>query len=327
MLLSYVAFGIGEAFTSGADSAVLFETLKALRRDQEFARRIGFLNGLLTALIAASTLVGAAIVTWLPLNSPFLIGAVLTVPSLVLAFSLREPPRSDQRSSFTATGRLALMRILRTRSMWSFILIWVTGGVTIAMMGITLPIILFRTHDTPIWVIGVVIAAQLLIPSAGSWLAAPLVRWFGLPATVAAMAIAEPLSLLAGATGAVWLLPLFLLPSITFNVLFAHLVDFLSRRVTDSQRATTVSLASMASNVGFIIVALSLGRIADTRGVDVALTTGAVVFTVLAAIVLTIWLRSGDTESEPAQRPGEATDAEGTSARDADEPTHAEATR
>lgn len=306
LLVSYIAFGIGEAFTSGADSALLFESLKALGRDDEFARRVGFLNGMLTALIAVSTLVGATLVIWLPLSAPILISAALTLPSLGLLFFLREPPRTDERSSFVSTGRLALMGIVRRRSMWSFILIWVSGGVTIATMGVTLPIILVRSHDAPIWAVGVVMAVQLLLATAGSWLAAPLVRRFGLRPTVAVMAIAGPLSLLAGASGLQWLIPLFLLPSITFNVLFVHLVDFLSRRVPDSRRATTVSIASMTSNIGFIGAALLLGQVADARGVSAALVTGAVTFSILGSLSLLVWWRSGDTAPEPLARPSES---------------------
>ena len=306
LLLSYVAFGIGEAFSSGADSAVLFESMKALKRDHEFSSRIGFLNGALTAMIAGSTLVGAVIVIWLPLNAPFLISAALTLPAVVLLLWLREPPRGDERSSFVATGRLALSRVLHTRSMWSFILVWVSGGVTISMMGVTLPIILFRTHDAEIWLIGAFVASQLLVSSVGSLLAAPLVRRFGLRRVVVVMAVGGPLSLLAGATGAIWLIPVFMLPSISFNVLWVHAIDFLSRGVTDSQRATTVSLASMAANVGFIAVALTLGPIADSQGVETALVIAAVVFTALAAIALALWLTSGDTDPEPVQRPDDA---------------------
>jgi MFS family permease len=305
LLVSYVAFGIGEAFSSGADSAVLFETLKTLKRDDEFSRRVGFFNGMLTAVIAASTVVGAILVTWLPLNAPFIISAGLSLPALGLALALREPPRLDKRSSFVGTGREALARIRRTRSMWSLILVYVTGGVTISMMGTTLPIILFTTHDVPIWAIGLFVASQLLVSSAGSLMAAPLVRRFGLPLTVSAMALGGPLSLLAGAAGVVWLMPVFMLPSITYNVLFIHVVDFLSRRSPDSQRATTVSLSSMATQVGFIGVAFTFGRIADAQGIATALVVGAIVFTTVAAIALALWLRSGDTSVEPRARPGE----------------------
>jgi MFS family permease len=306
LLFSYIAFGVGEAFSSGADSAVLFETLKTLKRDDEFSRRVGFFNGMLTAMIAASTVVGATLVTWFPLNTPFIISAALSVPALGLALALREPPRLDERSSFLGTGRLALARVRRTRSMWSLMVVYVTGGVTISMMGVTLPLILFTTHDLPIWAIGLFVASQLLVSSAGSLVAAPLVRRFGLPLTVSAMALGGPLSLLAGASGVVWLMPVFMLPSITYNVLFIHLVDFLSRRSPDSQRATTVSLASMAAQVGFIGVAFTFGRVADARGIETALVIGAIAFTSVAAIALSIWLRSGDTSVEPRVRPGEA---------------------
>lgn len=314
LLVSYIAFGVGEAFSSGADSAVLFETLKTLKRDEEFSRRVGFFNGMLTAVLAASTVVGAILVTWLPLNAPFIISAGLSVPALGLALALREPPRSDERSSFFDTGRQALARIRRTRPMWSLILVYVTAGVTISMMGTTLPIILFQTHDIAIWVIGLFVASQLLVSTVGSLLAAPLVRRFGLRLTVATMALVGPLSLLAGTAGVVWLMPVFILPSITYNVLFIHVIDFLSRRVPDSQRATTVSLASMAAQVGFIAVAFSFGRVADARGIETALVAGSIVFTSVAATGLAIWLRSGDTNVEPAARPdddepGDATPA------------------
>ena len=50
----------------------------------------------------------------------------------------------------------------------------------------------------------------------------------------------------------------------------------------------------MAGNVGLVVSAVALGRLADARGIESALAAGAVVLGALAALGAVVWLRSGD---------------------------------
>ena len=294
LLVAYAAFGPGEALASGADSAMLFDSLRAAGRDREFTRWVGLLNGAVTASVAALSLVGALMVRWLPLWTPIVASAVFTLPAIVLALRMHEPPRSNGNAhSFVAIGRLTLSRVLGTSSIWAYMLIWVAGLVSMSTMVVTLPVLL-RQEGLPVWALGPFAAVQMALSAAGALLAVPIARRFGLPRTVGVMALLSPASLLAGATGVLALVPLFLLPSVGFNVVYVHGVDFLSRSVPDSQRATVVSIASMAGNVGLVVSAIALGRLADARGVEWALAAGAVVLGALAALGAVVWLRSDD---------------------------------
>lgn len=303
LLTAYAAFGVAMALESGADSAMLFDSLKVLGRDAEFTRRIGLLDGALTALIGVLGLAGALIVRWVPLEAPIIASGVLTVPAILLARRLREPPRAaTERVSFLDTGRLAFRRVSGTPSMWAYLLMWVAGVVTISMMAVVLPVIL-REQGVPIWALGVFTAMQLLLATAGAWIAAPLARRVGLVATVGTMALLSPLSLAAGATGVLALVPLFLLSSVGFNVVRIHGIDFLSRRVPDGQRATVVSIASMTGNLGMVASLPTLGWAADGWGLGRVLVAAAIVLGGIALLGLVVWLRSGDTAAEP--RPAE----------------------
>ncbi|MGE3857932.1 MAG: hypothetical protein AB7G21_13325, partial [Dehalococcoidia bacterium] len=59
LLVSYAMFALSDALFSGADSAMLFDSLKAAKRDGEFTRWQGRLNALIAAAIGLFTLAGS----------------------------------------------------------------------------------------------------------------------------------------------------------------------------------------------------------------------------------------------------------------------------
>lgn len=298
---SYALFAVGEVFMTGADNAFLFDTLQRLGRGAEFAGRVGRLNALSTAAIAAFTVAGGAMVAWTPLTFPILLSAVATIPAALLVLTLAEPKREGERLAFLATGSSAARRVLRTRSMWAVMLLMAAATIAISTMALTLqPVVV--GYGVPLWSLGLFVGSHMALAAVGGWTAESLGRRLGLRPTLHGMAVLAAVALFGGASGLVWLFPLFLLPSLAWNVMHPHIADFLSRRAPDGERATVLSIDSFTSRVAGIPAVLLLAPIVDHVGMGAGLGVAALALLALVGVASLAWARSGDTTLEPAAR-------------------------
>jgi len=302
LLFSYTLFGVSIAFIEGTDSALLFDTLAPLGRTDEFASRTGRLNASFIASRAICMVGGALMVRWLPLWFPIILSAFASLPGVLIAWRMVEPPKHEARPSFLDTGRAAVLRVWHSRALWSAILLMALATTGIMTMGIALqPLVV--GYGLPVWSLGPFVAAQLALASVGSLIATPVTRVLGLRGAMLLTSVAGALSLLAGAFGTLWLFPLFLLPSITFNVLYVQIIDFIARRSPEHQRATTISIGSAMSSALTVAGTIAAGVLTDGIGLNGALAVTALTLAGLSVATFLVWVRAGDTVSESALEP------------------------
>ncbi|MEX2372867.1 MAG: MFS transporter, partial [Dehalococcoidia bacterium] len=104
LLAAYAFLGLAETGFSGADTAMLYDSLKATGQDRKFTRWHGRLNAVIALAIAGFTVVGSVMTLWLPLWVPLVLSAAVTLPAVFLALGFTEPPRSDERHTYLRTG-------------------------------------------------------------------------------------------------------------------------------------------------------------------------------------------------------------------------------
>ncbi len=298
LLVSYALFGVADALTSGADTALLFDTMRRVGREHDFANFVGRLGGVQSAVIAGLTLAGAVLADSFSLALPITLSGVLTIPAIGIAWFLVEPPHEGERPSFIATGRLALGRVASSRAIWAAILTFGVVNVAIWAMAVTIqPVVV--AYGLPLWTLGVFIGAQMLSGSAAAWFSGPAGRRLGLRRTLLTMPLLGAIALLGGAHGSIWLFPIFILPAVGWNVLQPHVTDYLSRRSPDRERATVLSMMNLAATVGAIIASVIFGLVVDDAGIRPTLIGIAVVLTVIGLAVYLLWATAGDTTIEP----------------------------
>ena len=298
LLASYAMFAISEALFSGADSAMLFDSLKALRRDGEFTRWNGRLNALIAGAIAAFTLVGSVSTRWTPLAWPIVISGILTIPSIALAWRLHEPPRGGERRTFMETGRASVALVWRSPALRAATLLMAVTTVSIVTMAQIIQPIVFG-YGVPVWAIGFFVAAQMATSAIGSWVAEAVGRVIPLRHLFWAAPVASALALIAGASGTWWLFPVFILPSAGWNVLWPHFADYVARRAPDRQRATVISIANLVSGVAIVISAPLTGLAIDRIGLAPALSGTAALLLAAALLSYRAWWRAGDHAAQP----------------------------
>lgn len=299
LIVAYAAFGVSDAAFSGADQALLYDSLDPLDRKDEFEPKLGRFNALVMGGFAFMTIGGSLMVRWTSLSTPILLSAVLTLPSLLLILQMHDPPQRGGRSSVRAIGTGALKRIATTRAMWSVVLINAVSTVTIALMAVLQQPLLIN-FGFPIWSLGLFVAVQLLVGAAGAWVAGAVGLRLGLHRVFLIVPIVSALSLLAGVSNWPWMYAFFMLPGAGYHLVFTNASGFLSRRVGEGERATVISTASMVSSSATVVVTPVIGVLVDGSSLDTGLIAASIGLATVALLAYIAWSTGGDTTREPA---------------------------
>jgi predicted MFS family arabinose efflux permease len=300
LLGAYVLFAVGSALMSGADDAFLFDSLRAVGRADEFATVAGRLNGVMTVAIAGFTVIGGLMVVWTPLSWPIVVSGLLSLLAASCALLLTEPPRERSQSSFLRTGRNAGVRVLRTRTLrW---IVVISAGVQAGEM------IVFTTFQpilvgegVPVWALGWIAAGMMLVAATGSWSSGRFGRTLGLDRSVGLLSALGALALFGGATQLLWLFPVFAFALFARNALHPLVVEYLSRRVPDGERATVLSVHQLAAWIATIGVTLGLGLAVDRGGLGPSLAVASAALLAIVVGAYLLWRAAGDRASRPVE--------------------------
>ena len=296
---AYVLFAIGGAFMSGADEAFLYDSLRAVGRSNEFAGVIGRFNARMTAAVAGFTVVGGLMVIWTPLAWPIVLSGFLSLLASGFAFLLVEPPREPGERSFVHIGRNAAGRLLSTRALrWIVVVSAAVQGIELLTFTTFQPILVGQ--GVPVWALGWVAAGMMLVAAAGGWSSWRVRQRFGLSRSLAVLPAVAALGLLGGASGMLWLFPVFTCAMFAREALHPLIVEYLSRRVPDGERATTLSVHQLAAWLATIVISLSLGLAVDRVGLGTSLAAASAVLLVIVIAGYALWRTAGDREPYPA---------------------------
>lgn len=301
---SYVLFAIGGALMSGADEAFLYDSLRAVGRSEEFAGVFGRFNARMTVGIAVFTVAGGLMVIWTPLSWPIVLSGVLALVAAGFALLLVEPPREQSDRSFLRIGRSAAGRIVRTRALrWIVVISAAVQGIELVVFTTFQPILV--GEGVPVWALGWVAAGMMLVAAAGGWSSWRVRQRFGLSRSLAVLPALAALGVLGGASGMLWLFPVFTCAMFAREALRPLVVEYLSRRVPDGERATTLSVHQLAAWLATIGISLGLGLVVDRVGLGTALAAASAVLVVIVLVAYVLWRSAGDRQSYPAGGSGE----------------------
>jgi hypothetical protein len=155
----------------------------------------------------------------------------------------------------------------------------------------------------PVWAVGLFVAVQMLLGAGASWISEPVGRRLTLRRVFWWMPVLSGVALLAATPGSIWLYPLFIFPAFGWNIMYPHFSDYVSRRVTDSLRATLISVTNFIEAVTALVLVPLVGLAVDRLGFAEATLIASVVITVASGGFYAVWLRAGDIERLPVDGP------------------------
>jgi predicted MFS family arabinose efflux permease len=269
---------LGMTLTSGADSAYLFDLLRAAGREHEYRRREGTATAY-KLVGAAAALIAGGLLGKHDLASTYLVTAAVCATAAAVAWAMMERPFvRDDNSGFWPGMAHPAKAVLIDRPL-RFAVFFSVLVFTLLRMGLYLhPAYLDRAGLSVAW-IGGVMAALSVMGAIGAQRIDAIRRTLG----ESALVITLPLLLAATYFGlghwfAQWGIALLTLQSIANGVFSPFSKELLNREIRDSgHRATVLSVESMARRLAFGAFAPIAGRLIDQRGLGAGLQSCAVV--------------------------------------------------
>lgn len=193
-LCAEVAIGAGQSFISGADSAMLYDSLAAEKKEREYTRYEG-LNTSVGNFSEASAGIAGGLLALISLRFPFYIQALIASMAIPASLTLIEPKihGSNKRSGSIRDIKVVLNKIifkekdLRLNLLFSSVI----GACTLLTAWFAQP--LFQKMLLPLALFGTVWTVLNLIAGGSSVIAHRIEKRLGEPGTLKILAIFIPL--------------------------------------------------------------------------------------------------------------------------------------
>ncbi|MEX2158332.1 MAG: MFS transporter [Dehalococcoidia bacterium] len=307
VLVSYVAWGFGLTFQSGADSALVFESLKAVGRERDYQRVAGVGWGIFSLGTLAGMLAGAPIAAATDLAFPILLSSAIAFMALLMAATMKEPElahdevRLGYRTLIAESARTA-WRLPAVRTM--LVLSAVLMASTNASFIFAQPFL--HAHDVSTQMLGVAQSPVRLGGILGAVLAYRAVGAFGMrTALVAAMAVIGVSYAVIGAWDSVFAFAALAPITLMSYMMLPIVSDYLNVRIPSSQRATILSIRQLLFGIVIACFQPGLGLIADHVSLEAVFFTSAGFVVATAPIAYLFWLRADRAEADGIERAAE----------------------
>jgi MFS family permease len=289
-VLAEAAWAVSISMRSGCDSALLFDSLRAVRREGEYRRFEGRCQLFARSGTAVSSIVGGLLAAVF-LRLPFLVNFATALSMPPLAMSLAEPERETRRSQNPLRDILRICRHClkepHIRPVILFSGLVMSGNLT----GLWAYFLLYKDLGIGIGWFGVLFAVFQLAGALGGSRAHAFSERFGARAPLLLVLFIPLIFVTLGLWPRVWLLPLVPFNALFWNLAYPVLLERLNLAVGSDVRATVLSLAGMAGSVMFIIVSPLFGRMVDGVSLPAAFVALGVLFLLGGAFFMAAILR------------------------------------
>lgn len=296
VLVAEIQLGISYAFISGADSALLYETLRHEGKEEEYAKHDGRMTAWAQAGEAAGAIGAGALYAWFPLL-PFLLQIGVWISALVVCRNLKDIPAEKRHTASHLREALGIARkafLLNPGLRYSILLAAMLGLASFYpvwliqpyMQSINVPLVWFG----PIW------AVANLCVSFGSLLSHRIQYHLGPRGTSLLL-----LSLIAiGYTGLafnqfIWGFAFYFLLTIMRGIQGPFLRLALQKQSERHERASILSLKSLTFRLGFVITAPLIGMMADRSGLSFCFTILLITQVLLVAVLIWPFIKNTKT--------------------------------
>lgn len=295
ILGSYMLWATALTFTSGADAALLYDTLRQLGREREFERFAGRGAALSAAGVLAATLAGGPVAGVVGMQATIFLSAGTMALLAITTALFREPPHHETGAAPASylRGIREAARTIRDRP--AVLALMPLGGVltTCPMVMIILIQPFLLSHDVTIgWEFSLLQVPMWLGSVLGGLLAFRLLRLGGTPGALAIVAL---LATIGFAGAAAWhhigALAFIALIPLARSVSGPLTIGYINHRVPSDQRATVLSLNLMVYSVALVPIMPVLGLVADRIDLPATFAVAAALVGGLSLISGLLWLR------------------------------------
>ncbi len=284
ILIAELLLGIGLAFVSGADSALLYDSLMSESKEGTYKKELGKQSVGFSVSEAGAALLGGFLAA-LSLRLPLYVQAVVMsclVPLSLFLVQTKLHKRTTHRSVLHDMA-FVVHDAFKKKAVLGFVLHGsIISASTLTMVWFVQPYL--TASAVPIVYFGAVWAVINLSVGFFALYADRFEKLCGLNNSLLVLSLAVGVSyILLGTTYSWVLLPLLFVFAFTRSARSAIVEDYLHARTESSVRATILSVNSMLSRLIFAVCSPFLGYMADAYTLGTALTISGIFFTVLGS--------------------------------------------
>ena len=293
VMLVYLVWGVGFSLLWGTESAFIFDTLKAMGREDEYPRIYGRGWAVATTAQVVGTLLGAPLASATNLQTPIIASGVIAFCALLVALTFKEPRVIDRTRKVPSYGEIIgqSARLVRDEPPVRYAILFfglLTVG-SIAVVFFFQPFL--EKHDVDLGQVGIWQTPMRIAGIVAALSAHRLIRYLG----ERRMFYMMPIVLVAGyVLLAAWdsVYAQIAFPMINFVIILSQptVTDYLNKRVPSEQRATVVSLTNLIRSFVLIPSAPLLGLLADQASDSAAYWAGGIIVAVFGVPLLLLWL-------------------------------------
>ncbi|MEK7496678.1 MAG: MFS transporter [Patescibacteria group bacterium] len=283
VLIAEIILGVGASFVSGADSALLYDSLAEMKKIDDYKKSQGrlyavenFSEGLAAVL--------AGFLAVISLRLPLYVETIAFVIALPFAFSLVEPAR--QAINKTSSYAREMIKIIKLalhehkELKWLIIYSAVTGATTFTFVWFVQPY--WSQVGLPLPWFGILWAVLQFSVGLFSWVASwyenKVGRRFVL---ISFIFIAAAAYLGMGLIQSLWGLVFMLLPYFVRGINKPLISDYVNKIISSESRATVLSIKNLGSRIIFVIIGPLVGWVSDVYSLSTALFLCAALFLIL----------------------------------------------
>ncbi len=293
-LIASILLGIGQSCVSGADSALLYDSLLESGKEKSYSRFEGRISSMGNLAEALAGILGG-LLAGISLRSPFLAQTFVAFIAVPAALTLKEPARHRvlERKGITEILRIAQFAVFGDRILSrNIFLSAVTGTATLTMAWFAQPYFEYSKIDIA-W-FGLLWASLNLTVALSSYTAHKLESRIGQRSSILLISTCIPacyllLCVLNVAAGLAILFFFYLVRGYATPVL----KDYINRVTESHIRATVLSVRNFIIRLIFALTGPLLGWFKDIYSLPRALALAGIIFFVPGLIAALLFISSG----------------------------------
>lgn len=292
-LVAEMILGVGQSLISGSDSALLYDSLKAEKRELEYLKLEGRVTSIGNFAEAIAGVLGGLLAT-LSLRYPYYGQTLVALIGVPAALSLKEPPRDDRHVKpgwkdilQVVNHSLVENKNLRTAILYSSVI----GTATLTMAWFVQPF--FKEISLPLSMFGVLWTVLNLLAGLVSMIAYKFENALGQKRTVFLILVFITGSYVAiSQTMTAWGIAILVVFYFVRGIATPVLKNYIIQYTTSANRATVLSVRSFVIRIIFAGIGPFLGWYTDQFSLGSALAIAGMVFFTGGFIVLLPFLQN-----------------------------------
>lgn len=290
-LMAEIALGAGHSFVSGADSAMLYDTLAWKNKQNLYTKYEGVNASVGNFSEAFAGLAGGAIAL-ISLRFPFYVQAIIASLAIPAAITLTEPRLSGsikRKAGIRDIMHVILTIVVKKKDLrFNLLFSSIIGATTLLMAWFAQP--LFEKMLLPLALYGIVWTGLNLVTGGSSVWAHRIEKRFGERLTLRTIAVFIPfLMILSGMAPGFAIIPLLVVFYFLRGVATPVLKDYINKQTGPEVRATVMSLRDLTIRVFFAIFAPMAGWLSDHYSLATGIGVMGSILMILSVTTLTLF--------------------------------------